>query len=197
MTEMERELFVMVAKPKGMEASAIQLSQNIWKVEEELDMLYSSAKNVYETYVDVGESGAILKTDGTLVLSYPSEKECMQKFEEMKTKLAKTTVLPTIKYEKLELEKYKISKKVQGKLEDIASKELIAFLSGEKEQIRYDPRKISYEFADQTGGKNFVRIIFDKVLEEEGKLRLDVTVESNNVEYAKKAITQIESLLSK
>ncbi len=196
MTEDAKEMFTMITKPKGKEASAVQLSQDIWKVEDELDLLYSPAKNAYESYADPGEAGILLKIDGTLVLSYPSAKECHEKFKDIKERLAKSTVLSTIKYEELELGKYKISKKMQGKLEDVAPKELTAFLRGKEQEICYDPKKISYEFVDRKIQRNFIKIVFDKVMDEE-KLLLDVTVESNKVEYGKETIKKIQSLIGK
>lgn len=195
MTESVREMFVMIAKPKGEETSAINLSQNIWKVEEELDLLFSSVKNAYESYIDPGESGILLKNDGTLVLSYPSKEKCIEKFAEMKKRLAETRVVPQIAYSEPELDRYEISKKMQGKLEDVAPQDLINFLRGEKQEILYDPKKITYEFIDPKNQKNFIKIMFVKEVEK--KLLLDVTVESNKVEYAKETIKQIESLFEK
>ena len=186
----------MVAQPKGKEASAILLSQDIWKVENELDLIFSSAKNAYESYKDPGESEILLKTDGTLVLSYPSEKQCKEMFEAMKAKLSKTKAIPSMKYGDLMLEKYKISKKMQGNLEDIAPQDLVAFLRGREREPLYDPKKISYEFIDPRNAKNFIKITFDKVMEEK-KLLLDVIVESSDVSYAKKTIKEIEGLLEK
>ena len=189
-----REIFEMVANPKGREASAILLSQDIWKVEDSLDLIYSSVKNAYSTYTEPGESETLLKTDGTLIFSYPTMEECKEKFEIMKKKLSKTEVIPTIKYDKLELEKYKIFKKMQGSLEDVTPKGLVDFLRNGEKETQYDPKKISYEFVDPETQKNFIRITFDKVTETK-KLLLDVTVESNKVEYAKKTIKEIEALL--
>lgn len=196
MSENSSELFIMVAKPKAKEASAIQLSKNIWMIEDELDLLYSPAKNAFESYGDPGESKLLLKIDGTIVLNYPSEKECHKKFEDLEGRLAKSKVIPKMEYEKPELEKYKISKKIQGNLEDVAPEDLIAFLRGPQKKIQYDPKKISYEFIDPKNQKNFVRIIFDREMGEE-KLLLDVTVESNDVKYARETMKEIESLLGK
>jgi len=195
MTEEKREMYVMISKPKGKETSAIQLSQDIWKVEDELDLLYSSAKNAYASYTDPGETGILLKIDGTLVLSYPSEKECKEKFAEMTKKLAKSTVLSAFKYDKLELERYKISKKIEGRLEDIAPKELINFLCSKKQEIQYDPKKISFEFLDPKSKTNFIKITFDSIIGK--KLLLDVGVESNEVQYARKTFQKIEILIKK
>lgn len=188
------ELFDMVAKPKG--DAAIQLTQNIWKIEDELDMLFSYARNGYETYKEEGESGILLRTDGVLIIRFPSEKMCREKFESIKKKIAKSQVLSILRYGKLTLEKYKITKKVEGKLEAIVPKALINFLHKPQQKLSYEPERIFFEFFDSDSHKNFVRITFDKV-NGTNKLMLDVSVESNDVKYAKETIQKVQALLKK
>lgn len=187
----------MVAKPKGGENAAIQLTQNIWKIEEALDMLFSYTKKGYETYREEGESGILIKTDGTLICQFPSEKACEEKFDLIKQKLAESKFLAVLKYDELKLETYKISKKIEGKLEDVAPEALIDFLRNPKEKVGqkvYDPERIYFEFYDRDSHKNFVRINFNRV-EGTNNLLLDVAVESNHVEYAKETIYKVQEIL--
>jgi hypothetical protein len=196
LTNDTKELFVMIAEPKQKEKSAIQLTQDIWKIEEELDMLYSSAESSYKSYGEEGESGILLKTDGTLIIRFPSEKTCLKKFEAINKKIVASKTLAQMRYEKPKLKKYKVTKKIEGKLEEIIPKALIDFLRNPKHKCKYDPEHIVFEFLDSQTSKNFVRIIFDRV-DNTNNLLLDVTVESNDVEYAKATIKKLETLLKK
>jgi hypothetical protein len=191
-----KETFVMATKPKGFESSAIQLTKDIWKIEDELNMIYSSAKKAYESYGDLEDTGALLKIDGTLVVKFSSEKECKSKFKELKDKMTGSSVLPAMNYGSLKLETYKITKQVQGKLEDVTPKALVDFLRGQKQKVVYDPKRIFFEFQDPKNNKNFIRITFDKVGEGE-TLLLNVTVESTDISYARETIKAIQGILRK
>lgn len=199
MTDDTSEFFRMVAKPKGSENAAIQLTQNIWKIEDALDMLFSYTKKGYETYKEEGESGILIKTDGTLICEFPSEKICQERFTSIMKKLVESKFLSTLQYDKLELETYKISKKIEGKLEDVAPAALITFLRKPKKEAGqkvYEPDRICYEFLDKESHINFIKINFNRVAETENLL-LDVSVESNDVKYAKDTISQVQKILKK
>lgn len=187
------EVFEMLAKPRGFESSAIQLTQNIWKTEQELDMIYSSAKKAFESYSDPGDTGLMLQVDGTLVMKYATEEECLRKFEQLKKKIASSS-LPKIKYSKPSVETFKITKRVEGSLEKVVPSSLIKFLRGPSEKVKYDPRRIFYEFSDPNNTKNFVKITFDRA-SDATKLLLDIVVESNTVPYARTTVRKVEKLL--
>lgn len=190
------EMFLMVSKPKGKAASAIQLSQDIWRVEDELDLLYSSARNAYVSYKETGKSETLLGIDGTLQVYYPSEEDCKKKFEEMKKKIKKAGTLPKLVYDELTLKSYRISKKIQGKLEDVIPNSLLEFLTEEAKEKKYDPKQVSFEFAEKQEQKDFIKVTFDKAMKGD-KLLLDLTVESNDASYAKRTIKQVEQIIKK
>jgi len=186
----------MAAKPKGKENTAIQLTQNPFKIEDELDMLFSYTQNGYETYKEEGESGTLLKTDGTVVTKFPSEKLCRENFEALKRKMSKSGTFASLQYSDLTLEAYKIGIKIEGKLEYVAPKALIDFLCNARQEVKYDPERIFFEFLDSKQHKNFVRITFDKIKGQK-TLLLDVAVESNDPKYAQKTIKKVQEILKK
>jgi hypothetical protein len=187
----------MSAKPKGHEKSAIRLEEAVWDIENGLDLLRSTDRGGYISYKDPGETGVLLKMDGTLILSFPSKKECEMRFGEIKKKLSKASAsLPKMVFESLKLERYRISRKVKGKLADIAPANLTKFLKENPQEIQYEPRKFSFEFVDPANATNFVKITLDTKTEEE-KLMLDITVESNKIKDAQDTIKEVEGLIGK
>jgi hypothetical protein len=187
----------MTAKPKEHEKSAIRLDATTWDIENGLDLLPSTDRKGYISYRDPGETGVLLKMDGTLTLSFPTIKECESRFEEITKKFSEASgALPPLVFEPLHLERYRISRKVKGKLADVAPSDLTNFFKDNPQRIQYEPKKISFEFIDPASPINFIKITFDTKADEE-KLMLDITVESNKIKDAQDTINEVEGLIGK
>jgi|SRR5271157_2064501 len=185
------ELFVMKAQPRTPEG--INLTEDIWKIEEKLGLLYSSVRKAYVSYSEPGESGIELRINGTLFLKFPNKKLCEEKFEEMTNRISKKKVLQGVVYQPLELESYKLSKRIQGKIDEVVPQGLLAFINEEK---KYDPRQVTFEFVDRDEERNFIKIKFDRSTSAD-KLLLDVAVESNEVKRAKASMKKIEGIIKR